>query len=1046
MNRLIAFFVDKRVFVDVFSVMLVLVGIGSLFLIKREVFPSVTFDIITISVEAPGSSATEVEKLITNPLEQDLKEVDGIKKLQSISIEGRSQLVAQLDPDQTTEQKGKADIQDVVDRFPLPAGVLQPIVTSVKSDQTPIIEVVLGGNLSPLELREKARELEKQIEALPGVARVVTTGLRKKEIHVAADLRKLSRYRLTLDDLVRSLRGQNQTLSAGVIEADPAKQDPNERLVKVSGEFKSLDDIRNTVIRANESAVAISVGDVANIYYDLERASLIMRTNSKPSLNLTVLKKAKADAIQLVDDLQKRIEELRPTLGAGLEVSFVNDFSSFIRRRISVLSGNLFVGLGLVLLILGALLQIRVAVLVSLGIPFSFLGTLFLFYNFDNSLNLVSLIGLIIVSGMLVDDAIVVTDNAVRLMDEGMSPRDAAVVGTQQIWPAVTASVLTTVVAFLPMMFMSGIFGKFIKEIPLGVILALLISLSESFFILPAHIAHYIQRPKAQDKTKRRGITEKLSRAFADFWDERIVPRYVAYLTWIINRRYTALFATLLLFIATIGTASKMRFILFPPDGIEIFFMRFQGPTGASLDQMETLIKPAEGILSELSKKELDAFVTMIGMQAEDANDPAAKRGSEFAQIAVYLTPAQGRARSVSEVIAALRPQIEALPGFVRVSFDQVQGGPPVGKPVSISVRSSEYEDILPAVKDLKEFLKTVKGVTDIGDSYVLGKEEIVLKINASEAAAAGLSVADIGTTVRAGFAGIESTSIKGLDEEIKVRVLLPKDARADDATLKKILVPNFASQLIPLSSVATFETDRAISQIQHDSNEREVKVTGEVDANKTSAVAANAEAKKYIESTLRAKYPKTHFAFGGEDEDTKESMQSLMRAFAVAGMAIFLILVFTFQNLLQPILVLLTIPLGIMAVVITFLVHGKPLSFMGMLGIIALGGVIVNNAIILVDFVNEQRKKGIGKIESILNSAKVRIRPIFLTTSTTVAGLLPTAYGIGGRDDFVVPIALALGWGLLVGSALAALVVPVAMAALDDFEAFLDRRFASSP
>ncbi len=374
-----------------------------------------------------------------------------------------------------------------------------------------------------------------------------------------------------------------------------------------------------------------------------------------------------------------------------------------------------------------------------------------------------------------------------------------------------------------------------------------------------------------------------------------------------------------------------------------------------------------------------------------------------------------------------------------RVTFEQLNQGPPVGKPISLSVRSEEYVDILPAVKILKETLATIAGVTDIQDSYLLGKQELVVKVNGAEAAAAGLSVASIGISVRAAFEGIEATSIRELDEEVQVRVSLPRSAREQESTLRELKIPNPQGQLIPLMSVAKIERGQNLSVYEHEMNRREVKVTAGVDVNTTSALAVNSKLKQLLPELSKG-FPKVQVAFGGEDQDTSESMASLGRAFGIAFLAIFLILVFTFGNLLQPLLVVTTIPLGITSVIFAFFVHGRPLSFMGMMGIVALAGVIVNNAIILVDFVNQARSEGTDKLQSILDAAHKRLRPILLTTLTTVVGLMPTAYGIGGTDPFVVPIALALGWGLLFGSVLSTLVFPAGIAILDDIEALQKR------
>jgi multidrug efflux pump subunit AcrB len=590
-------------------------------------------------------------------------------------------------------------------------------------------------------------------------------------------------------------------------------------------------------------------------------------------------------------------------------------------------------------------------------------------------------------------------------------------------------------------MFMSGIFGKFVKEIPLAVVTCLGVSLLETYFILPGHVAHWIKKREHRTEVKNPGPVARFLERTREYWDKKVVPQYVRLLKLTLRFRYVVAALAFVLFWGSMFLAVKgMRFILFPPEGIEIFFVRLEAPNGYSLEQTSELTKPIEKIVSLLPREELDYYTTSIGVQQQDANDPFTKRGTERSQVQVFLTPENSRHRSASQIIDSLRTQI-GHPENLKVSFERVNPGPPQGKPVSIGVRAPTYRQILPVVKDIKARLAQTKGVTDIADSFTLGKEEVIVKVQPEEAAAARLSVASIGNSVRASFEGIIATTVREIDEEMNVRVSLPKQERSDDTTLGEITVPNQLGNLIPISRVASFGKAQSLSAYEHEHFQRQVKVTAEVDTKVTTSMEANNALRKQLPE-LRAKYPGVGMAFGGEDEDTKESLDSLFKAFAYAVCAIYLILVLTFKQLLQPLIILITVPLGIISVIWAFFLHGLPLSFMAMVGIIALAGVIVNNAIVFVDFANTRRAEGATAMQSILDSASIRIRPIFLTTVTTVIGILPTAYGLGGLDKFVVPIAMALGWGLFFGSVLTALVFPATLAILDDFTGWLRRRF----
>lgn len=1031
MNGLIAFFARQRIFGNLLSVAVVVVGVFALSQIRRETFPNVKFDLITVSTLFPGASPEEVERLVTNVIEQELQQIDGIKNLYSDSSEGLSVISVQLDPDETTAEKGKSDVQDVVDRLQdLPVAAEKPLVVSVETKYQPIIELYLSG-LPELELRAAARDLERTIERLRDVARVSYRGWRKLEFQVEPKLSRLSQEHLSLEQLISALARQNVSIPGGTI----AESADRERLVRTIGDFSTAPEIAQTVVRANDLARGTRVGDLARVSLGLERAQVLNRVNGEPAIRMIVLQKERADAIRLVEEMRKRIQEVRPTLPAGFKITEANDSSSYIQRRLEVLQGNLVLGLVLVLVILSLILPLRVAILVSLGIPFAFLGTMAIFYVNDISLNLVSLIGLIIVSGMLVDDAIVVTDNAVRLIDEGMDPEEAAIKGTQQVWVSVVASVLTTVVAFIPLMTMSGIFGKFVKPISYGVILALMISLFEAFFILPGHIAEYIRRQRSS--LERTGQAATGFRKFLEWtrglWEQRFAPAYARVLEWSLSHRYRVALGVVGLFAGSVALAAfGMRVVLFPPNGVEVFMIQVQMPTGTSLQATLRAMEPLEKRVAALPKTELDLYSTLAGESSFDGQDIGFRRGDHYGLITVYLTPSTARERSADEIMAALRAEIGKPEGMERVAFDRISGGPPVGRPVSISVLGQTLEGMRPAVEELKRRLATYPGVKDIQDSYTLGKREARIRVDAVEAAAAGLDVAAVGQAVRAAFEGIVATSIRQLDEEIDVRVRLSSDERARLATLSALKIPNAQGALIPLSQVARIEEGQGIAVYDHKNNRRRITVTADVDLAVSSSTQANDRARADF-AELKRKYPQVDLEFGGEDEDTAEALGSLGVAFVVAFIAIFLILVATFQQLFQPLLVLVTIPLGITAAIVAFFVHGWPITFLGLMGVIALGGVIVNNAIVMLDFVNQARKSGQDRFASIRSAASMRVRPIFLTTVTTVVGVLPTAYGIGGLDEFVVPLALALGWGLFFGAFLTALVFPAAIAILDD-------------
>ncbi len=1036
MKWLIDYFARQGIFSNVITFLVFILGILSLITINREAFPNIKFDMIVVNTIYPGASSEEVEKLVTNPLEQEFKSIDGVKKITSVSIESRSSIILQLDPDQTTEEDARRDVREALDRVTdLPAGAENPLIVVINSKVTPTIEVTLSSKpnnrLSEDQMREQVKLVEEKLHELSGVSRISRNGYRKREIKVKANLLKLQSYHISLQDLIRVLGAENSSIPGGVFQS---KVTGKNILIRTVGDFLNTDDVGDTIIRSNALGQVVRVRDVAKVSMGFEEAKVIYHSGGKKAINLVIFKKDGADAIDLVNLIKQELDQDKASFHKGLEVNYVNDLSYYIRRRLSVLSSNMLIGLVLVLTILSFILPGRVALITSLGIPFSFFATFLYFGNMGISLNLLTMIGLIIVVGMLVDDAVVVTENVQRYAEKGLSPMDAAIKGTQQIWAPVTASVMTTVVAFTPMLFMSGITGKFMKFIPLGVILALLFSLYECFFILPHHLANWIKKGDSEKAQQRKLVK---------WWNQRAIPSYGHFMKKVLERRYLVVSISFALFLATIFLATRMTFILFPASGVEVFQIRFDAPLGTSMDKTLEIIKPIEAIVAKLRKDEVKNFTTQVGLQQENPTDPSTKRGDEYGQINVYLTPATSRERRADEIIDDLRKRVGKIPGLEKLTYSQKQGGPPVGKAVSLGVRGKSYQDILPAVESVKAFLKTIKGTFDVDDSYLVGKSELQIKVDSVEAAAASLSLASIGNSVRAAYEGVVATSIRELDEKIDVRVSLENQEKDSKSSLMSMLIPNQRGNLVALNRVARLEHSEGVALYEHENNQRQVKVTAGVNEKVTSSGEVNSLLRSEL-NNFRQKHSNVDYFFGGEDQDSRDSIASLTKAFVIAAMGIFMILILTFRNIFQPFLVLfVTIPLGIMTVVWTFYLHGRPLTFLGMLGVVALAGVIVNNAIVLVSFINEERKNGVDRFTSIVNGAKMRLRPIFLTTLTTVAGILPTAYGWGGLDPFVVPIALGLGWGIFFGAFLTTIVFPASLAVLDDIHILINKKLS---
>ncbi|MCO5143505.1 MAG: efflux RND transporter permease subunit [Oligoflexia bacterium] len=993
------------------TVIVLLLGIYSLFAIRKDLFPKVEFDITLVAAVLPGASPEQAEKLLVNPLEQAIREVDGIKKVTSNATEGRAVLTLQLDPDARDPDKTNTDIQRAIDRVDgYPEEAERPIVTALESGQTPVIELTVSSNeLDDLVVRDAAKFLADELAFVPGVAKITKSAWRKRELQVLLNEDKLQRAEVSVGQVISALKNQNIQLPGG----DMILPNGREKSIKTDGEIRTTEDAEKTVIRSNFSGYAITVKDLGRVKEWMEKPTILYRSNGEKSFSLTIIKKEKADALQVVTRVQKRMDEIKDRLPKGIQYEFVNDFTEYLSNRIQILSSNMIVGIALVFIVLALFLPFRVACVVAIGIPFCMLLAITTIHWMGMSINLISLIGLIIVSGMLVDDAIVVVENVYRRMELGDTLEVAIVEGTAEMVGPVTASVLTTVAAFSPMMFMTGVFGKFVFEIPVMVILPLVYSLFEAFLVAPCHIFTIVG-----DSVMKARKSEKIH------WYDKFLPKYRNLIKWTIFNKWKTISIFLALLIFTGVVATRMSFILFPPDGIYSFFIRVDGAPGASLEEMEDMVKEIEPFIAKLPKEELRAYVANIGLQQNDPNDPLTKRASHYAQIRVNLTPESERDRAVGTIVEELRAAVPKPKGAEKIGFEIAKGGPPQGRPISINIYGEEFSTLKKIADRIKEEMKTVDGVLDIEDSEIIGKKEIKVTPDSKKVASVGLSVADVAQSVRASFAGVVATSSRSLDEEIDIRVQLDEEKKDGNVQLSDIKIGNQRGHLIPLNQIARFEETDSRLLIQHQKYKRLLNVSAQVDLSKTTAIQATRILEEKL-NWISREYNGYSIEFGGENEDTQESMASLGKAFVVAAILIFTILVITFNSFSQPILVLFSIPLGFIGVIWALLLHGRPLSFMAMLGIIALAGVIVNNAIVFMDFFNQRKKEKGSLVDALLDTATARLRPIILTSCTTVLGLFPTAYGIGGSDGFVMALALSLGWGLAIGSICTAVFFP---------------------
>ena len=781
----------------------------------------------------------------------------------------------------------------------------------------------------------------------------------------------------------------------------------------------------------------VRIGDVASVRDSFEEETIINKTLGEKSITLTVVKKESADIIDTVESVRHELERFKKMLPEYYEISQFNDMSYYVERRLNVLVSNGILGFILVAISLFVALGWRVAIVTAFGIPISMFVTFIWMGYSDISINLMSMFGLIMVLGMLVDDAIVVSENIYRHLEEGDSIKDSVINGTLEVITPVAGTVATTVVAFAPLMFMKGIMGKFMWMLPAVVIVSLIASWIECMFILPSHIYEL----EKNNKMHKSMSAEKEGRLF-----NRIKSKYQSMLAFTLSHRYKAVIIITLFFFGSLLFAGKfMKFVLFPPGGIEVLTIKMEAPTGTGLRETDRRLAMIEERIAALPKEELDTYTAKAGIIQENPSDPYTKMGSNYGIIMVYLTPFNKRDREASEILDFLRKNTKDLHSrFTKIEFGMVKTGPPVGKAVSIAIKGNDFDTLKKISGEYKSFLATIPGLKDVKDDYEDYKNELRVYVDEKTAAITGITVYDIATTIRSCFEGTVATKIKKTDEEIDIRVIFPENMRKSLHSIRNVKIANRMGNLIPITQVVRFDENASgISVIKRKDWRRLINVTADIDENArdVTSVSVNRMLKEKF-AGIDERYPGYNASYEGEFKDTSDSMASLVKSFIVAALAIYIILVWIFRSMSHPLIIMGVIPLTLTGIIWIFFFHGMPISFMSSMGLVGLAGVVVNNSIVMVDFILVRRAQGMDPLAATLDASPKRLRAIYLTTVTTFFGLIPTAYGIGGHDPFLVPMALSLSWGLVFGTLITLFATPILYVAFSDLRMLVFRKY----
>ena len=1038
MKGIVAWFAENHVAANLLMAFLLLAGVVTGLTIKLEVFPETSLDQISISMAYLGASPAEVEEAIVRRIEENVAGLAGIKRIDSVAREGLGSVNIEVMEGWDLKElldEVKAEV-DRITTFPEEAE--EPVVREV-TRRTQVINLSVYGDASESTIKHLTEKIKDDITNLPNITYAELSGIRTAEIHIEISEQTLRRYGLTLGQVAEAVRTASLDLPAGSV-----KTAGGEILVRTKGRRYRAADYDDVAVIARADGSKVTLGQIANLKEAFEDVDLFTQFQGKPSGVIEVYRVADQNALTVADTVKRYVEEIRPSLPQGVDIDTYRDRSQILRSRINLLLRNMAFGLVLVSILLGLFLNVRLAFWVTLGIPISFAAGIWILPRFDVSINMISLFAFITVLGIVVDDAIIVGENIFRKQDEGLKGLDGAVQGAMEVGRPVIFAVLTTLVAFWPLLLGSGTMGKVMRNIPIVVIVVLLGSLVESLLILPAHLA----RSKHAGADAARGPgTEKLVARWLRWF---IKGPYAKLVSFCVRWRYAtvALGITMLLLTMGIWRGGWIKFTLFPKVESDLLICSLTMPAGTPVERTTEIAthleRSAKEALAETDKKRpkgapslFKHSITSVGMHMAGRGPMAAgpQIGGHLAQVRVELLEGEQRDVSATKLATLWRNKAGVIPDAEAVTFQSALFT--AGNPVEVHLSLDDHDRLLAAADQLKDELKGYPGVFDVSDSFLPGKEEMQLKLKLA-ARSLGLTLDDLARQVRHAFYGAEALRLQRDQDEVKVMVLYPESERKSLGHVEEMRIRAPDGSEVPFSRVAEVTMERGYASIERAQRLRVIKVMADVDETVTNANEVRMDLENRFLPQLKNEYPGLRYTIEGEGKEQKESMADVVRGFVIALFCIYALLAIPFRSFTQPLIVMSAIPFGMIGAVLGHLVMGHNLSLLSLFGVVGLAGVVVNDSLVLIDATNRIRSQGTDAHDAITRAGALRFRAIILTSLTTFAGLTPILLERSLQAQFLIPMAISLGFGVLFGTGITLLLVPSLYMILDDMHDLL--------
>lgn len=1039
--------VDNKVTVYILMVIIILVGLSSYNSIPKESAPSIVIPNIFVSTLYFGVSPQDIESLVTQEIEKEVKGISDVKKITSISQESFSMVNIEFNPDVIIDDAlQKVRDKVAIAKTKMPKDIEEPSINEINLSEQPMLYINLSGNLGLARLKDLADNISDDIEGIPGVLSADVKGGLEREVKVNVDAGRLKYYNLTLNDITTKIGNENLSIPGGSVDIGSQNY-----LVRVPGEYEEPELIRDLIIKS-ENGKPIYLRDVAEVIYDYKERTTLARENGNEAVTIVIKKRSGENIIQIADEIKELVKGKESSFPEGLKVSFTGDESTSIKNTVHELENGIITGFLLVCLILLAAMGFKNSILVATSIPFSFLIAFIVLSGLGITMNIVVLFGLILVLGIIVDDAIVVTENIYRLQEtEGYNPHDAAVEGPREVQVPVTIATFTIISSFAPLLFFPGIVGEFMKYLPITLIVCLFSSLFVAMIINPVLSANFINFKEDRAKHESRVNWYNIINKFHLWFDRlfaRIVKNYEKVLRWCMGRRKLTLILTVLLlvFVFIIYGMFSKGVEFFPKVEPQQAFIYVNMPVGTNLDKSNEVTKVVEKKLPGF--KDIEYYLTNVGSEIGEGF------GSDIANkntITLNFYEKEDRSQNSFKTIEEIRDSITNIT-TADVRIQMQTGGPPTGPPINLEISGDDFAKLGEISEEIKKQIVNIPGIKDLKDDFDEARPEIKISIDREKASLYGMNTAIIASDIRTAINGTAASKFRVSDKEYDITVRLDSSQREDILSIENIFLPGKDGAKIPLTSVAKVEFSGGIGAINRKDLKRVVTVSANAEGRLGNDILTDVKA-KLKDFKIPDGYSLT---YTGEQEDQQESTDFLSNAFLVSLLLVFFFLVIEFNSIMSPIIIMFTVILSLIGVLIGLLVTQTPFGIiMTGIGVISLAGIVVRNAIILLDFQVELEKRGLSREESVIQSGMVRLRPVFLTAAATILGLVPLTTGVdfdwrsfswlldGQNTAFWRPMGVAIIFGLAFATFLTLVIVPVMYVSVNNL---LDRFKKKNP